>query len=139
MRRMGVRGAVLALALLAAPMLGCEAKTIKVQLPGFNNGTVDGIWLWKQIDGQWRRVCRIDFTDRRMTHRGETLYYVQNCIDGEEKRGLVLPAAVERMPGNPGTITVDLWYLRYEDGGTYRASAFNESGESTLSSTSVVL
>ena len=139
MRRRGLRGVVLALALLAAPMLGCEAKPLRVQLPGFGNGTVDGIRLWRQVGSSWQPVCRIDFTDRRMTHRGETIYYVQNCIDGEQKRGLVLPAAVQRKPDDPSTITINLWYLRYEDSGSYRATTFNKAGESTLSSTSVVL
>lgn len=144
MRCSALRRAVLALALLSTPMLGCEIKTIQIQLPGFADGAIDGIFLWKQLPAsggqlQWTRICRIDFTDLRFTHRGETLSYVQNCIDGKTRRGLVLPSVVDRLDGNPATITVELFYIRYEDPGTYRATAFNESGESPLSSTSLPL
>jgi hypothetical protein len=135
-----LRGAALALALLSAPLLtGCEMKSIQIQLPGYGNGAVDGIWLWKQSAGAWQRVCRIDFTDRRMTVHGERLSYVQNCINGKVRRGVVLATAVDRLAGNPTTITIDLVYLRYEDPGTYRATAFNEAGESPLSATSLPL
>jgi len=139
MRCRALRGAVLALSLLSIPMLGCELKTIQVQLPGYGNGAVDGLWLWKQIGGQWTRVCRIDFTDRRMTPKGERLAYVQNCINGKVRRGLVFPTLIERLASNPSTITVELIYLRYEPAGTYRATAFNESGESPLSASSLLL
>jgi hypothetical protein len=135
-----VRGVVLALCLLSAPMLlGCEVKTFQVQLPGYGNGEIDGIYLWKQVSGKWTRICRIDFTDRRMTAQGETLSYVQNCIQGKARRGIVFPTQIARQAANPSTITIDLMYLRYEDPGTYRATAFNEAGESPLSATSLPL
>lgn len=135
-----LRSATLALALLALPFTtGCEMRTVQIQLPGYGNGAIDGIWLWKQISGTWTRVCRIDFTDWRMTPQGETLYYVQNCINGRERRGYVLPTLITRAPGSPSTITVELIYLRYEDPGTYRATAFNAAGESPLSTTSTSL
>ena len=75
-----LRGAVVALALLAMPLVGCEFRTVQIQLPGFGDGLVEGLWLWKEVDGAWTRVCRIDFTDRRITQQGETLFYVQNCV-----------------------------------------------------------
>lgn len=135
-----LRGAVLALCLVSTPMLlGCEMKVIQVQLPGYGSGEVDGIYLWKQIAGKWTRICRIDFTDHRMTNQGERLSYVQNCIQGRTRRGVVLPTPVERLAGDPETIVIDLIYLRYEDPGTYRATAFNESGESPLSATALPL
>lgn len=134
------RGFVLALALAALPVLGgCELRTFHIQLPGFGDGAIDGIYLWKDVGGQWTRVCRIDFTDRRITPEGETLSYVQNCVNGKTKRGIVFPTLVTRPPGTPTTITVELLYLRYEDAGTYRATAFNSAGESALSSSSLPL
>ena len=68
MRCSALRGVVVALALLSVPMLGCQIKTIQIQLPGFADGAIDGIFLWKQLPGtngelRWTRVCRIDFTD----------------------------------------------------------------------------
>lgn len=141
MRLRALRGAVVALSLLATPMLvGCEMRTIQIQLPGFGDGSaIEGIWLWKQVSGKWTRVCRIDFTDNRMTPTGETLSYVQNCVNGKVRRAMVLPTPIERLAGAPTTITVELTYLRYEAPGTYRATAFNSAGESPLSSTSLPL
>jgi hypothetical protein len=134
-----LRGAVLALALLSTPLLGCEVKPIQIQLPGYGSGNIDGIWLWKRVAGTWTRVCRIDFEDHRLTADGEVLLYVQNCVNGRVRRGLVLPSPVDRASEAPTTVTLDLYYFRYEDPGDYRATAFNEAGESSLSSTSLPL
>jgi hypothetical protein len=139
MRCKALRGAALALALLSMPMLGCEIRTIQIQLPGYGSGDIDGIWLWKQVAGTWTRVCRIDFTDHRITAQGEILSYVQNCINGRVRRGIVLPSPVDRLAGTPTTVTLDLYYFRYEDPGSYRATAFNAAGESSLSTTSLPL
>ena len=131
---------MLALSLVALPMLAaCELRTFHIQRPGYGVGAIDGVWLWKQIAGQWTRVCRIDFTDRRITQRGETLSYVQNCMNGRVRRGIVFPTQITRPAGAPTTITVELLYLRYEDPGSYRATAFNAAGESALSSSSLPL
>jgi hypothetical protein len=135
-----VRGAALALLLLPLPLLtGCQMRTITIQLPGYGDGAIDGVWLWKQVGGVWTRMCRIDFTDRRITEQGETLSYAQNCINGRERRGVVLATPIARLSGTPTTITVELIYLRYETPGSYRATAFNAAGESALSSTSLPL
>ena len=139
MRCKALRGAALALALLSMPMLGCEIRTIQIQLPGYGSGDIDGIWLWKQVAGTWTRVCRIDFTDHRITAQGEIVSYVQNCINGRVRRGIVLPSPVDRMAGAPTTVTLELYYFRYEDPGSYRATAFNAAGESSLSTTSLPL
>jgi len=140
MRRRSLRGLVAALSLLMMPLLaGCEVRTFQIQLPGFASGEIDGIWLWKRVGSQWQRVCRIDFENHRITARGEEISYVQNCINGIEARGLVFPTKVERLPNSPTTIQIEMVYLRYEEPGTYRATAFNESGESPLSSTSLTL
>lgn len=135
-----LRSAMLALSLLSLPLItGCEMKRFHLQLPGYGDGAIDGIWLWKNISGTWTRVCRIDFTDRRITQQGETLSYVQNCINGRTRRGVVLPTPITRANGAPTTITVELIYLRYENAGNYRATAFNAAGESPLSATSLGL
>jgi hypothetical protein len=139
MRCKALRGAALALALLSMPMLGCEIRTIQIQLPGYGSGDIDGIWLWKQVAGTWTRVCRIDFTDHRITAQGEIVSYVQNCINGRVRRGIVLPSPVDRLAATPTTVTLDLYYFRYEDPGSYRATAFNAAGESSLSTTSLPL
>ncbi|MEB2345446.1 MAG: hypothetical protein OZ948_11960 [Deltaproteobacteria bacterium] len=146
MRCSALRGAVLALAFLSLPMLGCEIRTIQIQLPGFADGTIEGIRLYKQVpdtngDGKpdWSFACQITFEDLRYTQQGETLFYVQNCIDERPGQGLVLPAEVQRLPGDPTTIIVELYYMRYEAAGLYTATAFNDYGESAPSPSSVQL
>lgn len=135
-----LRSVVLALSLFSLPVLsGCELRTFYIQLPGYGNGTIQGLWLWKQVSGRWTRVCRIDFTDRRITEQGETLFYAQNCVDGKVKRGIGLSSPIARGRTDAATITVELVYLRYEDAGSYRATAFNAYGESPLSSSSLPL
>lgn len=134
------RSAFVALSLLALPLLGCETKEIHIQLPGYENGAIDGIWLWRRTaQNTWERACKIDFVDRRMTEQGEMLLYVQNCVKGRTRRGVTLPTPVERLAATPSTIRINLWYMRYEDPGDYRATAFNAAGESQLSATSLPL
>jgi hypothetical protein len=131
-----VRSAVVALSLLSLPLLtGCEVRTLQIQLPGYGEGSIDGIWLWKRISGTWTRVCRIDFTDHRVTQQGEELEYAQMCVNGVVTRGFKFPTPIIRAADSPSTITVELVYLRYEDAGNYKATAFNAFGESPLSST----
>jgi hypothetical protein len=133
--------ALLAAVLLALvlPLTACEPKDFTVQLPGFGDGAIDGIWLWRQAPtGGYERMCRIDFLGVGPFHGMEGLTYIQGeCV--HEQPGMEMWAKIERPPSNPTTVTVRLWYLRWEDEGRYKASAFNASGESGLSASSVDL
>jgi hypothetical protein len=125
--------------LLAIPLAGCETKPLTVQLPGFGDGAIDGLWLWRQsATGGYERICRIDFLGLHQNGGGfEVLRYIQNCLD--EHPGLELRARVERAIGDPSTALVHLWYMRWEDPGSYRGTAFNVYGESGLSASNVQL
>lgn len=140
-----LRSAALALALLAIPMLGCEPKKLQIQLDAFTSSEIEGIFLYRQQPaGGFQRVCEIRFSDHRViARRGETMErikYVQTCLDGQPNTPALLLETSVRHPGNnQDAILLDIWYLRFEGPGTYKASAFNAAGESALSSASLPL
>lgn len=147
MRRRSVRGALLALALLSVPLLGCEAKKLQIQLESFVSSEIDGIFLFRAdaVDGPFERVCEIRFSEfRTIVRRGkqvERIQYLQNCLDGKQGTpGLLLETTVRHPEdGDPDAIILDLWYLRFEPTGFYKATAFNAAGESQLSASSLPL
>jgi predicted small secreted protein len=129
----------LAAVLLAMPLTACETKVLSVQLQGYGeDGAIEGLWLWRQsATGGYERVCRIDFLGIHENAGVEKLRYVQNCLD--DHLGLELRADIERVANDPSTVVVHLWYMRWEDPGSYRGSAFNAAGESELSASTVAL
>jgi hypothetical protein len=142
MRRRDRRGLLrmLAVSLLAAvgPLTACETKSVTVQIPAFGVGAVDGIWLWRlsEASNTFERMCRIDIGDSAVTPSGEIVDYIQDC---EDHPGVQLKSRVERLAADPQTVVLDLWYMRWEDPGVYKASAYNAGGESPLSANSVQL
>ena len=139
------RGAVLVLALLAGPMLGCEPAKVQIQLDSFSTSGIEGIVLHREdTDGTFRPVCEIHFSDfRTIVRRGESIErikYVQTCLDGIMGiPALVLETDVERPANAPDAVQLELWYWRFENPGIYKASAFNAAGESPLSASSLQL
>ena len=126
------------LALLAAPLVGCETKRVWVELPSFGDGAIDGVWLWRLgATGEWERQCRIPIGDVEMIRNEEAVAYGQEC--GDQQLDWDLHATVERKPGNPSTVRLGLWYMRWEDPGTYKVSAYGAQGESALSDTTLQL
>jgi len=125
---------VLTLLLAAVPLLGCEPKEITLALPGFGNGSIDGVWIWHLgSSGQYERACRLQLSDPQTMPSGtELLPYVQVC-DSPNEVGMNMSAKVIRLSGDPSTIIVKLWYFRWVDPGQFKASAYNSAGESPLS------
>jgi hypothetical protein len=128
-----------ALALLFAvlPMMGCETKALTLAIPGFGNGNIDGLWLWRlaETTGRYERACKIQLSDPQKTASGmELLPYLQVC-DSPNEYGMNMSAEVHRLTGDPSTIVVKLWYFRWADPGQFRASSYNSVGESPLSAT----
>jgi hypothetical protein len=117
-------------------LVGCETKGVSVEIPGFDETTVEGIWLWRlsETSGDYERVCQIELIP------GDDLQsvdYVQRCpLSGD---GMLLRARLQPLAGDPTGARLDLWYVRWEDTGTYRASLFNVWGESELSPTPIPL
>ena len=114
MRRMLRSGAALWLLLSLVPLTACETKRVWLELPSFADGSIEGIWLWRRSDasGAWERE------DARAG------FELSSRLDGAE---------------TPDTVRVGLWYMRWEDPGTYRVSAYGPSGESALSETTLDL
>jgi hypothetical protein len=129
--------ATFALALLLAPLAACEPRSLTLRFASFGAGEVDGIWLWRlaEATGRFERACRIDFDGPYVEDQVERVGYRQACLDA----GLALEAEVARPADSPEAVLVDLWYLRWEESGTYKASLFGASGESALSTTAVTL
>jgi len=132
----GSRTVVLALAaaLLAVPLGGCDIAQIRVRLPAFASGNVDGIWLWRLASGGYQRICRYDLSNAYFSGGREVVDYRETCLDGRNATPL-WQATVERLPGDPQTVTLALVHRRgaTTTGSPHRASAFNASGESALS------
>jgi hypothetical protein len=70
--------ACVAAALALLPLAsGCDVSKLRVELPGYVNGTVDGLWLWR-LDaptGQYVRTARIALGPPTTTANGETISY----------------------------------------------------------------
>jgi hypothetical protein len=111
---------------------------LKIQLPGFAAGAIDGVWMWRLVSGGYERVCRIDISDPYFEGGTEIVQYQQTCSDG---RPAAAPwyAAVTRLAGDPGTVTLTLMFVRNGVPVTHKASSFNSYGESALSASTVQL
>ena len=127
-------------ALLLLLVGGCTPRTVHLTLVDFASGDVDGIWLWRQqANGEYARRCLFALSDPDLQSGVEVLYYVRIC-EGDAAPSSPMQAEIARNAGVPDRVTLR---LEYRSGsatiGTYRASAFNDSGESALSSESVRL
>jgi len=135
--RTASRGALaFSLALLMLPVAGCSFKSLQIRLVGFNQGDIDGIWLWRrQSSGTYARACKIEISDPFMLKGTEVVSYDQTCPGGGAN-GTPLMAPVQRRKAEPGTATLQLLFQTdSEVASIYRASAYNKAGESALSST----
>ncbi|MDJ0869673.1 MAG: hypothetical protein QNK03_26470 [Myxococcota bacterium] len=123
---------------LVLPLVGCETKKLSIAVQAFGDGNVDGIWLWRldETSGEYLRVCDLRFTDSYVGEDGrEYLGYRQHCPGGSP--GVDLRASFVRDDQSPDTIGIEIYYMRWEETGTYRATAYNAGGESVLSPSSV--
>lgn len=129
----------ISLGLSVLALTGCETKRIWVELPLFGDGAVDGVWLWRldETSGEYVRHCHIPIGDVEPREGGEAVYYEQEC--GDQRLDFDLFASVERSATNADTVTVGLWYMRWEDPGTYKLSSHGAEGESALSETTLDL
>lgn len=137
MHRMLRSGVALCLLLLLFPLTACETKRVWLEFPSFSQGHVEGLWLWRRdASGAWERLCRIPFLAHAVVGERETLTYTQECTD--ERGAYEFSSRVER-PESSGIVRVGLWYMRWEQSGTYKVSAYGPSGESALSDTTLDL
>jgi len=140
MRRSLTRVA-LALSLLALtiPLGGCKTLPVRIEIPGFGTGQVDGLWFWRYSEESetFERVCRVDISNPLDVRGEEGIEYVQTC-DASGTFAITLATPIERL--NSSNVLVEIYFIRWEpDPGVFRASAFNSSGESALSATELTL
>ena len=120
---------------------GCETRAVTMEIPGFGDASIEGVWLWRlsESTGKYQRTCRLELYDPELDASGsEVVPYLQVC-DTPGEIGMDLNATVSRLPADPDTIVVTMWYFRYRDPGQFKASAYNAAGESPLSSTTLEL
>ena len=120
---------------------GCDTRADTMEIPGYGNGNVDGVWLWRlaEATGTYRRACRFELDATQLDATAtEVLPYLQVCTTPGQI-GLNLRATISRLPADPSTIVVTMWYFRYEAAGQFKASSYNAAGESALSSTTLSL
>lgn len=128
---------LVAAALLLTPTMACNPKTIRVQLPAFGSGDVDGIWLWRLESSGYQRACRFDLSNPYLSGGREVVDYRQICADG--RSSAAWQATVERLPSNPATVTLALLFQPVGALAPHRATSFNAAGESVLSSSMLSL
>lgn len=133
------RSSLIALALCASSLLGCESKRVWLQVTGLDDGNAEGIWLWRlsEQSGAYERVCRIVFGQPEYVNGIESLEYAQDC--GRGSKTLKLRTSLTRSPDNPEAATVGLWYQRWENPGVYKVSSYGFYGETALSGSTLHL
>jgi hypothetical protein len=122
--------------LLLVTLSGCDLSWLKVKIPDFGSKKVQGIWVWRQVEGttSWRHDTRLVFTGLRGSAGFEWLDY-ETVVGTLGQRGVVT-ASVQRTAGKTDEVTVSVGFLRLSAPGMFRVSTYNSSGESPLSSTS---
>jgi hypothetical protein len=118
---------------------GCDTRAVTMEIPGFGNGNIDGVWLWRFVEatGNYKRACRLELDAPQLDETGtEVLPYLQVCTTPGQV-GIDLQTSISRLPSSPSTIVVTMWYFRYEAAGQFKASSYNSAGESALSSTTL--
>jgi hypothetical protein len=129
----------IAAALLVAPLTGCNTSKIRVRLPGFAKGNVDGLWFWRLESGAYRRICRFDFSNAYVSGGREVVDYAQSCLDGRPASA-PWQATVERVAGDTNTVDIEITFRRTgKEKVAHRASAFSGAGESALSKAALKL
>lgn len=136
--------AVLVAVGLALATTGCgtvdddvPVAVIRLQLPSFDEGALEGIWLWRKNEknGRFRPVSEIRLGTTVVENGVEYVEYELLDRDGNSLQ-VTLSAAVDRTAGTP---ELALWVVRFAKPGEFKATVYNAAGESPLSEASVFL
>jgi hypothetical protein len=125
----------LAVLLLASlPIQGCVLGTVTISIPDFATKSVQGVWLWRStsFNGVYEREVQFSFEELRPGAAGEALDYTAAPADGSPP--VPITTYVVRDAANPDRVIVHLVFSRDEAVAFYRASTYNQSGDSPLSS-----
>ncbi|MCG8591494.1 MAG: hypothetical protein MJE66_19540 [Proteobacteria bacterium] len=117
---------------LTLPLFACEGtERVALLIPGFEEQDVQGIWMWKLSDetGEYERFAEIRFGEVQEYGAGvRWIEYTQSRVDGP--LSLTFPAA---LLDDTGGVQLELLLVLGDAPGLYKASSFNEAGESELS------
>lgn len=123
--------AVLALATL--PFQGCSLGTITIAIPDFASKAVQGVWLWRATaaTGVYEREVQFNFAGIQAGSAGDVLDYTLAAADGSPP--IPVTTRLVRDAANPDRVTMQLVFSRGTAAAFYRASTYNQSGDSPLS------
>jgi hypothetical protein len=128
LQRTSLRAALVGLAALCLLASGCDIRSFRIQVPGFDAQQIEGIWLWRQApNGEFQRDAEIRFTERATI--GALEYQVFDFVSAQG--GFTLQSLIKRPAGAPGDATLEL--ALSGPPGTFKVSSYNAAGESPLS------
>jgi hypothetical protein len=130
MRRKSVRLALVALVAIGLGATGCDVRSFRVQIPGFESTGVLGLWVWRQDpdSGDFVRYAQIRFGNRFQMYQGaEYLWYTFPAAEGP----MSLQTRLDRPSGDPDSALLNLAFL--EVPGTFKVSSYTAAAESSLS------
>ncbi len=114
-----------------------HVKVLRMQVPALDDGPIGGIWMWRksEVTGEFEPLSEIRFTDTVEENGTEFLEY--ELIDPSGNTlGVTLSAQIDRSGEVP---ELSLWFVRFSGNGEFKASLYNEAGESPLSTQTIVL
>jgi hypothetical protein len=125
--------AVSACALLM-PTFGCRwAEMVTIEIPDFDSSAVQGVWMYRWSDAaqDYERSIELRIVDRGVGNDTEYIDYEIRDSSGNVR--YTLPAEIVRDQGNPDGALIDFFVVLFDGEGTFRASTYNDAGESQLS------
>jgi hypothetical protein len=123
-------------ALIDPDALPEHVNVLRVQLPSLDED-LDGIWLHRrsEITGEFEPISEIRLTGRVSEEGAEFVEYELLDPSGVSI-GLTLSAQVDRSGPAP---ELALWIVRFSEPGEFKASVYNQAGESSLSEQTITL
>jgi len=134
-----IRGCAAALALALLPLQGCSLTYFTLSIPDLGSKDVRGVWLWRlsPVTGQYERDTQFVFTEPEPAAGDDLLSYTAVASDGSP--AVDITTYLIRDPENPDRVTLQLVYGRRGEAGFFRASTYNQMGDSPLTNESIPL
>jgi hypothetical protein len=129
MRRKSVGLALVALVVIGLGATGCDVRSFRVQVPGFESMGVLGLWVWRQDPdtGEFVRYAQIHFDNVERYEGAEFLWYTFSAAEGP----MSLQTRLDRPAEDPDSALLNLAFLKVP--GTFRVSSYTAAAESPLS------
>ena len=119
-----------ALALL--PLQGCSLSYFTIAIPDFESKAVQGVWLWRlsPTTGTYERDTQFVFVATEAVDGSELLTY--SAVPGDGAPPVQISTYLTRDGQDPDRASLQLIYTRSSGTGSYRASSYNQLGDSPL-------